>query len=106
VINFVALLAVFILVWNVHGTDALVTAVGMTVIMAVVNAFLRPVVILSTLGTSILTLGVFGILVNLLLFYVAALVVGFNVPFWQAALGWAVFTIISSALNKVAIYEW
>jgi putative membrane protein len=77
VINFVALLAVFILVWNVHGTDALVTAVGMTVIMAVVNAFLRPVVILSTLGTSILTLGVFGILVNLLLFT--------SPPWWWAS---------------------
>ncbi len=106
VINFVALLTVFLVVWNVTGFDALVTAVGMTVIMAVVNAFVRPVVILSTLGTSILTFGIFGVVINLLLFYVAALVVGIHVPFWQAALGWLAFTVISSVLNKIAIYEW
>ena len=106
VINFVALLVVFLLVWNVQGFDAVVTAVGMTVIMAVINAFVRPIVILSTMGTGLLVTGVFGLLVNLLLFYVAALVVGFHVPFWQAALGWAVFALIASALNQVAIYEW
>jgi putative membrane protein len=106
VINFVALLTVFLVVWNVTGFEAIVTAVGMTVIMAVVNAFIRPVVILSTLGTSILVMSIFGLLINLLLFYVAALVVGIHVPFWQAALGWAVFSIIATALNKIAIYEW
>jgi uncharacterized membrane protein YvlD (DUF360 family) len=63
-------------------------------------------VILLTLPVSVVTLGLFGVVVNLVLFYVAAIVVGIHVPFWQAALGWIGYVIIAAALNKMAIYEW
>ena len=106
VINILSLLAVFFLIWNVHGYDAVVTAIVMSVVLAVINVFIRPVVILLTLPASIVTFGIFGVVVNVALFYVAAIVVGIQVPFWQAALGWLGYVIIASALNKMAIYEW
>jgi putative membrane protein len=106
VINVLSLLAVFFLIWGVKGYDAVVTAIVMAVVLAVINTFIRPVVILLTLPVTLLTLGLFGVVINLMLFYVAAIVVGIHVPFWLAALGWLGYVIIASALNKMAIYEW
>ena len=105
-VNALALLAVFFLVWGIHGNDVLVAAIVMAVILALVNAFIRPIVILLTLPVSIVTFGVFTLFINAALFYLAAVVVNVHIDFWRGVLGWLVFAIISSALNQLAIVEW
>ena len=102
-VNVVALLAVFFLIWNVHGNDAVLTAVVMAVVLAIINAFIKPIVILLTLPATIVTLGLFVLVINVLLFYIAARLVHLNVDFWHAALGWLVFVLISSGLNQLAL---
>ena len=48
-VNAVALLAVFFLLWGVHGNDAIVQALVMAVLVTLINSFVRPIILLLTL---------------------------------------------------------
>jgi putative membrane protein len=63
-------------------TSALVTAL----LLGLINALIRPILILITLPITLLTLGLFTLVINALLFWaVAGLVSGVHVPgFWTA----------------------
>jgi putative membrane protein len=76
---------------------ALVTAL----ILGLINAFIRPILILITLPINILTLGLFTFVLNAILFwFVASFIDGFHVDgFWTAFFGALVFSIISSLAN-------
>jgi len=78
---------------------ALVTAL----ILGLINAFIRPVLILLTLPLNILTLGLFTLVINALLVMLAAAVVpGFSVRgFWWALLFGLVLAVINSALGAI-----
>lgn len=71
--------------------------------LGLVNALVRPVLIVLTLPVTILTLGLFVFVINGLLFYfVASFVDGFSVSgFWSAFFGSIVVSVISSILNKL-----
>jgi putative membrane protein len=107
IVNTLALLAVFFLVWNVHGDfgQVLLPAIVMAVVLAVVNAFIRPVILLLTLPISIITLGLFALLVNAVLFYIAARLVHIEVSFFRGFLGYIAFVVITAALNALGIFE-
>jgi putative membrane protein len=104
-INVLALLAVFLVVWNIQGDNIVLIAVVMAVVLSVINVFIRPIVLLLTLPANLLTFGCLGIVINAVLFYFAAQLVRVHVSFWQAALGWLAFSIISAALSQIAISE-
>ena len=105
IINVLALLAVFFVVWHVQGDNIVLTAIIMAVVLSVINVFIRPIVLLLTLPATLLTFGLFAIFVNAALFYLAARVVHIDVDFWRAALGWLAYTVVSAGLNHLAIYE-
>jgi putative membrane protein len=102
-INVLALLAVFLVVWNIQGENIVLIAIVMAVVLSVINIFIRPIVILLTLPVNLLTFGILGIVINALLFYFAARLVHIPVDFWRAALGWLAFSVISAALSQIAI---
>jgi putative membrane protein len=105
IINVLALLAVFFVIWHVQGDNIVLTAIIMAVVLSVINVFIRPIVLLLTLPATLLTFGLFGIFVNAALFYFAARVVHIEVDFWRAALGWLAYAIASAGLNHLALYE-
>jgi len=76
---------------------ALVTAL----LLGLVNTLIRPLLVLITLPISILTLGLFTLVINALLFwFVASFVEGFHVGgFWSAFWGAIVYSLISSAAS-------
>ncbi len=82
---------------------ALVTAL----ILGLINAFIRPVLILFTLPLTILTLGLFTLVINALLVLLAAAVVpGFAVQgFWWALLFGLVLAVINFALGAMVPKE-
>ncbi len=104
-INVLALLAVFLLVWNIQGDNIVLIAIVMAVVLSVINVFIRPIVLLLTLPANLLTFGILGIVINAFLFYFAARLVRIPVDFWRAALGWLVFSLISAALSQVALSD-
>lgn len=81
------------------------TALVVAVVLAAVNAVIRPFIILLTLPINILTLGLFTLVINALMFYlVSAIVKGFFITnFWAAffaALVYAIFSMIISSLDR------
>jgi putative membrane protein len=104
-INVLALLAVFLVVWNIQGENVVLVAIVMAVVLSVINAFIRPIVMLVTLPANLLTFGCLGIVINAVLFYFAARLVNVPVDFWRAALGWLAFSLASAALSQIAMHE-
>jgi putative membrane protein len=91
---------------NGHTTGKrLVTLLLVAAIIAIVNAYLRPVAMLLSLPAIILTLGLFIFVVNaLMLLFVSWLAeqadLGFRVDgFWTAVFGAIVISIVSWAVN-------
>lgn len=88
------------------GTQAL-TLLAVAVVFGVVNLVLKPIA--KTLGCLlyVLTLGLFGLVVNALLFWLTSYLAGrldlpFHVSgFWPAFWGAIVVTIVSSALHGI-----
>jgi putative membrane protein len=82
-----------------HFSDLLVA----TLVIGLLNAFLRPLVILLTLPVTVMTLGLFTLVINGVMFYLAAyLVSGFHVTSFGAAfLAALLFSIFSFVLNML-----
>ena len=83
------------------------SAVFAVIILALSNTFIRPVLIFLTLPLTLLTLGLFTLVINALLFKVtSALVPGFHVGgFWSALGGALVYSLISLGLNGILLGE-
>jgi putative membrane protein len=79
------------------------TALIAALILGLVNAVIRPFLIIVTLPINILTLGLFTFVINGFLFwFVASFMEGFEVGgFWSAFLGALAFSIISSLLSML-----
>ena len=86
---------------NVDSYQALAIA---AVVLGLVNALIRPVLTILTLPITILTLGLFYLVVNGLSFMLSArLVPGFQVDgFWWSVLGALLVSIISSFVGGFA----
>jgi putative membrane protein len=74
-----------------------------TLVIGLLNVFLRPVIILLTLPVTVMTLGLFTLVINGLIFYMAAhLVPGFHVTgFGAAFLAAFFFSLFSFVLNML-----
>jgi putative membrane protein len=77
--------------------DSFWSAVIVAVILGLVNAFIRPLILLLTLPINIVTLGLFTLIINgLMLMLVAAIVPGFAVSgLWAAILASIVLWLVS-----------
>ncbi|MBU1164185.1 phage holin family protein [Patescibacteria group bacterium] len=71
-------------------------------VLGLINAFIKPLLIILTLPINILTLGLFTFVINaLLIMLVAWIVPGFDVKtFWWALLFSVILSIITYALNQ------
>lgn len=85
---------------RVSGAAALVVA---ALVIGLLNALVKPLLVLLTLPLTILTLGLFLLVLNALLFWLAAAVVpGFEVSgFLSALLGAIVLAVVGWALAKL-----
>ena len=77
------------------------TAIAAGILLAFLNTFLKPILLFLTLPFNILTLGLFTLIVNGIIFFlVSKLVSGFTLAsFWNAVLGSIFFSIVSFFLN-------
>ncbi|HKC14989.1 MAG TPA: phage holin family protein [Patescibacteria group bacterium] len=103
IVSALAILASAYLLPGVHVasfTAALVAAV----VLGIINAVLKPILLILTLPINILTLGLFTLVINAVVILLAAnLVPGFNVDgFWWALIFSVVLSIINSFLHTIA----
>lgn len=100
--------AVFVTAHILPGVhiDTFTTALVVAVVLAVINAFIRPLVLILTLPINILTLGLFTfVIMGMLVLLVTYIVPGFTVDgFWWALAFAIVVAIINGLLNTLVIY--
>ncbi len=74
-----------------------VAALVLAVVLGIINAVLRPILVLLTLPLSIITLGLFALIINTLLIMLAAAIVpGFSVASFGSAF---LFGIVLALVN-------
>ena len=100
IINSLAMLIVTYIVKGIEVASP-ITAIVAAFVLGIINAFLRPFIILITLPINIFTLGIFTFFINGFLFYlVSKIVKGFVITgFWPAFLGALLFSVISLFLS-------
>ena len=98
--------AVLVAVYMVPGIrfkdESLWTPFVTSLVLGILNAFIRPILMLFALPLLILTLGLFRLVINALVLYFVGLLLGgfFQVDnFWAAFLGALIISIVSMLLN-------
>jgi len=101
-INTVALFALPYLMSSIH-IRSFGTALVAALILGLVNTLIRPILVVLTLPVTVLTLGLFILVINGILFWlVSHLVEGFQVDTLWAAIGGAIlYSVISWALSTL-----
>jgi putative membrane protein len=104
IVNALALLAVSYLMPSVQVTS-FGAALAAALVLGLVNAFVRPILVILTLPVTVLTLGLFIFVLNGLLFLgVANLLEGFYVAgFWPAIFGSILFSLVSWLLSALVL---
>lgn len=75
-------------------------------VLSVVNTILRPIVVVLSLPAILLTLGLFMLVVNGLMVYIALkLVPGIDVTFWGAILTGMIISLINYILTSIIDYK-
>jgi putative membrane protein len=102
VINTVAVLAATHIVSGVRYDTSTALLVA-TLVLGILNAFVKPVLMLLSLPLLLFTLGLFTLVINaLLLYFVGYIVGGFHVEtFWVACKAALVMAIINLVLNSL-----
>jgi len=99
----VTTIAVMVASSIIHGIryDSVASLIGAALLLGILNAFLRPILLILSAPLILLTLGLFILVVNgLMLFVVPGIVIGFHVDgFWSAFWGAIVISIVSWMLS-------
>lgn len=94
----VSALAILVAAYLIPGVEVtFIGALVAAIVLALINIFIKPLVVLLTLPINVLTLGLFSLVINALLVMLASMVVpGFSVDGFLAAL---LFSILLSLIN-------
>jgi putative membrane protein len=97
-INTISIFAVSYILSGIH-VDSFVTALIVAVVMAILNVTLKPLLFVITIPITVITFGLFLLVLNVLVLYAAAyLIDGFQIAgFWWALL----FSFLVSFVNSV-----
>ena len=104
VINAVALFALpYVFPWV--QVDTFWAALVAALVLGLINALIRPLLVLLTLPVTIVTLGLFIFVINGMMFLLAAwLLEGFVVDgIWAGVFGSMVYSLISWALTRLLL---
>lgn len=103
VANAIAILLIAYLLPQVVSADGVMAALAAAFVLGVVNAVIKPLLVILTLPVTVVTLGLFLLVVNgLLLWLVTAIVPGFHVNgFFGAVAGSVCISVVSWILTRV-----
>ena len=102
IINMVAILVISYLFPKMIWVEGFLAALVAAFLLGIVNTIIKPILVLLTLPLTILTLGLFLLVINgLMLWLVSALVSGFHVSgFWGAVFGSNLISLVSWLLSR------
>ena len=85
---------------QVTGASALFLAAAL---LGILNALIRPILIILTLPINIITLGLFTLVINgAMLWFVSLIIKGFVIQgFWPAVIGALIISMVSWVINWI-----
>jgi putative membrane protein len=101
-INVVAILIIAHIAPGLIRVDGFLAALIAAILLGIVNTIIRPILVILTFPLTLLTFGLFLLVINaLMLWLVSALLSGFHVNgFWGALFGSILISIVSWLLSK------
>jgi putative membrane protein len=89
---------------GIHVPDYM-TALWVALVLGIVNAIIRPILLLITLPINILTLGIFTFILNGFMFWLVSVFIHtFTVDgFWWAVLGALIVSAISTVGDRILL---
>lgn len=105
IISTLAIMVVAYLMEPHVTVDSVLTALILALVLAALNFIVKPILVLLTLPVTILTLGLFLLVVNTFIILIASsLVKGFYVEsFWWAMLFSMVLSLVSSIFTTLSV---
>lgn len=101
----ISVLAVYVTAWILPGVhlNGFWSSVGLTLVLALLNTLVKPILVLFTIPVTILTLGLFLLVIDALIVMLASrLLSGFSVDnFWWAILYSVILSLVSSIFNSI-----
>ena len=95
--------------WVIPGISitGFISALIVVIIISVVNLLIRPIVDFISLPLNVLTLGIFSLVINALLFLlVAKFSPGFQIDgFWSGFWGALILSIFMPLIDKIKIFK-
>ena len=95
---------------QVTGTNGVITVIVMALVLGLVNAIIRPLLVLLSCGCIVATFGLFMLVINAVTFWLASWITsqGFNLGFsvdnlWAAFLGSLVVSVVSFVLSMILV---
>ena len=100
-------LAVFVadyLLQGVHINDDALTVVLVAIVLSLLNMFVKPILVILTIPVTVVTLGLFLLIINALMVkWAAGLVNGFEVDGWVSAILFSlIVSFVSAVLTTIA----
>lgn len=100
-------LLIMLIAWIIPGITitGFLSALIVVVVMSIVNVLIRPIVEFISLPLNVLTLGIFSLVINALLFLlVAKFSPGFQIDgFWNGFFGALILSIMTPLIDKIKI---
>lgn len=100
-------LLIMLIAWIIPGITitGFVSALIVVVVMSIVNVLIRPIVEFISLPINVLTLGIFSLIINALLFLlVAKFSPGFQIDgFWNGFFGALILSVMAPLIDKIKI---
>lgn len=79
--------------------DSTITALLVALVLGLLNSFIKPILIILTIPITLLTLGLFLLVINIIIVkWVAEIVPGFVVDGWFTAL---IFSLVVSVVSSI-----
>lgn len=102
---FISAISILVTAWLLPGVSCSPwwVSIVVAVVLGLINAFIKPVISFLSLPVTILTLGLFSLVINALMVLLCASIVGgFNVAgFWDALVFAVVLMVVNWGLNAV-----
>jgi len=78
-------------------------ALAAALLLGLINTFVKPLLVLLTLPITLVTMGLFLLVINVLMFWLAGSILkGFQVHgFWWAAAGAIVYSLVAGLLSRL-----
>lgn len=100
-------LLIMVIAWVIPGISisGFIAALVVVVIMSIVNLLIRPIIEFISLPLNFLTLGLFGLVINALLFLlIAKFSPGFQIDgFWSGFFGALILSVFVPLIDKIKI---